>query len=166
MSNKNGMSAIERYRTHIESREAEIVDVTVPSGFVFQFKKPSKFSLLFQMGNLPASTVNDAVEAWQKDGIIDVSKEQGLGQLKLVQTVLNLRDKVLDLSHNPKIVIGPASGPDQISTDDVSDEDLEYLFKWVSAGGDASSMLAMFPARSQPSSLASSSRKKQRAAGK
>lgn len=160
------VSAVERYRSHIESREAEIVDVTVPSGFVFKFKKPSKFSILFQLGSLPASAVNNAVEAWQKEGIAEVGQDGSPNKLKMVQTVLNIRDKVLELSHDPKLVVGPAKAENELSTDHVSDTDLEYLFKWVSSGGDASVMLATFPAGSQQGALAGSSRKKQRATGK
>jgi hypothetical protein len=164
------MSAVEKYRAQIAQKEAVLVDVTVPSGFVFKFKKPSRYGMLFTMGSLPTSAVSTAVEAWEKEGLKlgegsdDLAKVSKMS--KVIDTVMNLRDKVIDLSAEPKLVIGPAKNENEISTDDVDDEDLEYLFQWVSAGGDASVMLAMFPKRSRANSLASANRPKQRSAAK
>jgi hypothetical protein len=146
--------------------KAELVEVTVPSGNVFLFEKPSKFGMLFSAGQLPVTAANAAVESWQKDGLLDDTTESQTDQLKLVKTVMDLRDKILKLSHTPKLVVGYTERPGELSTDDVTDEDLEYLFKWVSAGGDVSVMLTMFPGGSQPSTLAVASRRKVRRASK
>lgn len=152
------------YQYKRPEKDVELVEVTVPSGNVFLFEKPSRFGMLFQSGQLPTSAANLAVESWQKDGIVEAGVAED--QAKLVATVFNLRDKVLRLSHTPKLVVGEAYASNELSTDDVTDDDLEYLFKWVSAGGDVSVMLTMFPDGSQPSALASASRPKVRKAAK
>lgn len=166
MTNES-MSAAERYRAQTADKQAVLVDVTVPSGFVFKFEKPSKYSMLFTMGSLPVSAVNGAVESWKKDGVTtEESSATAKAQDKIIQTVMSLRDKVIELSKEPKLVVGRATNDNEISTDDIADDDLEYLFKWVTAGGDAGVMLAMFPQGSPTNSLASANRPKQRAKAK
>ena len=144
--------------------KAELVEVTVPSGNVFLFERPSRFGMLFQAGKLPLTATGQAVQSWQEDGLVDPVKAKA--DQDLLTTVLAMRDKVLALSHTPKLVAGPSMADNELSTDDVTDEDLEYLFQWVSAGGDVSVMLTMFPKRSQPGSLAVASRSKIRKAAK
>jgi hypothetical protein len=75
---------------------------------------------------------------------------------------MNVRDRVLELSVEPKLVVGPAKDETQLSTDDVADEDLEYLFRWVATGGVAGLGPATFPARSPENALASASRPNER----
>lgn len=167
------MSAAERYRATLSTQEAEIVDVRLPSGFVIQMQKPSRFGMLFGMGNMPLAAASRAVEAWQNDGIAakpdarkgnDVDAED---TLKLFETAIRVRDNVIRLSHSPKLVMGVADETkDEISTDDVSNDDLEYLFNWVSSGGDASAMLGNFPAGSQPGAVAQPNRQARRAKAK
>lgn len=155
------------YQSHIATKAPTIVDVHVPSGFVFKFEKPSKFSMLFAAGSLPQSAVAEAVSAWEKDGVFTPTDAEGgeSNQLKLIKTALDMRDRVLRLSHLPKLVVGPAKDESELSTDDVADEDLEFLFRWVAAGGEAS-QLSTFPGGSQQRPLASASRKKQRVKAK
>jgi hypothetical protein len=152
------------YRNHIQaqSKEVELVDVTVPSGFTFKFEKPSKFSMLFAAGQLPLSATNKAVEGWREDGIIEDEGEGVADQTQMIKAAFMIRDKVLRLSHTPKLVAGTAANDNELSTDDIADEDLDYLFKWVAAGGETSAMLGTFPGRSQPNTLASASRKGKR----
>jgi hypothetical protein len=151
------------YRDHIKTKDAapELVDITVPSGFVFKFEKPSKFSMLFAAGQLPLYATNKAAESWKDDGLIDEDSPSS-DQTQMIKAAFMIRDKVLRLSHTPKLVVGPASNDGELATEDVSDEDLDYLFKWVAAGGDVSAMLGNFPGRPQPSPLASASRKGKR----
>jgi hypothetical protein len=153
------------YKEFIKSQEKaqELVDVKVPSGFVFKFEKPSKFSMLFAAGQLPLSATNKAVAKWQEEGVL----EEGGGavtedQAQLVKAAFMIRDKVLKLSHTPKLVVGEAQNETELSTDDIADEDLDYLFKWVAAGGEASAMLGTFPGRSKPDTLASAGGKNKR----
>lgn len=157
-------TAAEKYKGQIANREAVVVDVKLPSGFVFKFEKPSRFAMLFRAGQLPQAAASDAVAAWQELGLIDDEQvtEQEIKQIDLANTMLSLRNRVLELSREPKLVVGLAMRPNELSTDDVADEDLEYLFKWVSAGGDASVMLAMFPKGPGQDVMASASRKTQR----
>jgi hypothetical protein len=129
MNKQKSLSAGEKYRQIIANRQPEIIEITAPSGFIFKFKKPSKFALLFIDGELPQSA-----EAFEEN------------QVQLAKKVFNIRDKVLLLSYEPKIVIGKAAGANEISTDDITDEDLSYLFKWVAAGGDEAAMKSMIPA--------------------
>ncbi len=160
------MTAAERIRRSIEARkERVIVDVTVPSGDVYKFEKPSKFSMLFGMGELPQFASSDAAEKWTEDGILKGAQEGDADVLKLAHVAFSVRDRVIALSVSPKLVIGKADeSKDEISTDIIPDEDLTFLFRWVQAGGDQSLMLGNFPQQSQPRPLAVASRKKQRAA--
>lgn len=98
------------YLSHIAAKAPVIVDVRVPSGFVFKFEKPSKFSMLFASGSLPQAAVAEAVNEWQKDGVFKPTDAEGgeSNQLKIVKTALDMRDRVLRLSHSPKLVVGPA----------------------------------------------------------
>lgn len=156
------MTAAERYKKIAESRPIEIVDVKAPSGFIFKFKKPSKFALLFGAGELPEQAASEAVEDWEKQGLIQFDALDDDSKLKVGKKVFNIRDKVLFLSEDPKIVVGEAKGENEISTDDIDDADLEYLFKWVAAGGEVSAMTIMFPERRSPNALASAVRSKHR----
>lgn len=155
------MTAAERIRKSIEARnERVIVDVTVPSGDVYQFEKPSKLSMLFGLGELPQFAASEAVGKWTEDGIIKSIEEGDTDVIKIAQTAFTIRDKVLALSYSPKLVIGKADeSKDELSTDLIPDEDLTYLFRWVQAGGDVSLMLNTFPEQPQQHALASSSRK-------
>lgn len=156
------MTAAERIRKSIEARnERVIVDVTVPSGDVYQFEKPSKLSMLFGLGELPQFAASEAVGKWTEEGIVKSIEEGDTDVIKIAQTAFTIRDKVLALSHSPKLVIGKADeSKDELSTDVIPDEDLTYLFRWVQAGGDVSLMLGNFPEQPQQHALASSSRKK------
>jgi hypothetical protein len=163
------ITAADRLRAHNATREVAVVDVPAPSGFVYRFKKPSKFGMLFKAGKLPQAAGSLAVEDWAKDGleIADQSDDSnGITdrQAELVKTAFEVRDRVLELSYDPKFVIGAASNPNEVSTDDVPDDDLEYLYKWVAAGGEVSAMLGTFLKGPQSSPLASASRPKQRKA--
>lgn len=159
------VTAADRLRAHVATRETEIVDVKGPTGFVYRFKKPSKFGMLFKAGKLPQSAGSLAVEEWAKQGLEFSSEEDSPitnRQTELIQAAFEVRDRVLELSHDPKFVVGEAKNPNEISTDEVPDDDLAYLYKWVAAGGEMSAMLGTFPKGSQPDTLASASRPKQR----
>lgn len=162
------LTAAERYRQSLIVDDSEIVDVTVPSGFTFQFHKPSKFAVLFGIGNLPQAAASMAAEKWQQDGLIaEGTAASAIDVEKQLKIALDMRDRVLKLSHSPKIVMGTANeSAGEISADDIDSEDLEYLFKWVAAGGDTSLMLATFPGGSSTGSVARPNRKARRAAAK
>ncbi len=160
------LTAAERYRRQLEDTQiAEIVDVTVPSGFVFKFKKPSKLGMLFGIGNLPQIASSMAVDKWTKEGIVKSLEKGDQDTIKIAQTMFGIRDRVIALSVEPKLVIGPANAG-ELSTDDVADDDLAYLLNWVMAGGDVSVMLNTFPTRQQSNAVAGTNRKGRRAAVK
>lgn len=132
--------------------EAATVDVTVPSGNVFRMQKPSKYSVLFNIKAMPAAITERAIESWQRQGVgndledaVDQTGQED--KLKLIDLSLKVRDDVLRLSVEPKIVMGPASAPGELSVDDIADEDLDYLFKWVASGGIAAPGVADFRGR-------------------
>lgn len=162
------LTAAEKYRQSLRVDDSEIVDVTVPSGNTFQFRKPSKFAVLFGIGNLPQSAASQAAEQWQKDGLITTAAAaETVDVEKQFKIALDMRDRVLKLSHSPKIVMGTANeAAGEISADDIDNTDLEYLFKWVAAGGDTSLMLNTFPEGSSAGSMASPNRKTRRSAAK
>jgi len=159
------LSATERYGAQKASREAEIVDVTLPSGFVIKMEKPSKFTMLFRYGKLPQTAASGAVSKWIEDGIIkagDIPEDQA----KQINEGIKLRDRVLELSREPKLVVGEALNENELSTDYLTDEDATYLFAWVTAGGDTSVMLGNFPSRPSNGAVSGNGGAKRRKARK
>lgn len=146
------LSAVERYRRHLAEQPVEIVKVGgVPSGFPFEFKRPSKLGMALK-GTLPQSLAAQGAAAWNENG----NASPHLSEADAVNAMYALRDKVLELSHNPKIVMGEANAPNELSTEDISDDDLEYLMFWVSAGGDEGVALANFRKRRAANAVAGS----------
>lgn len=133
------------YKQHISQQKREIVDVKVPSGFVFKFIKPNRFSYLFSMGDFPQSATNEAVAEWKKTGLATNSAAEEEDTVKIAKKMLQARNLVLELSFEPKLVSGLATEPNELSTDNVDTEDLAYLLRWVTAGGDSTIMLSLFP---------------------
>lgn len=149
--------------------EDQIVDVTLPSGSVFKFKKPSKFAVLFGLGDLPQVISSMAVESWTEEGIMKAAIESGdsTNLAKMLQASLKIRDMVLDLSVSPKLVIGNADpAKNELSTDNVADDDLAFPLRWAQSGGQASDMLATFPQGRGQGPAAGDNRKERRAAAK
>lgn len=146
-------TASEQYLAQLNGNKAEIVDVQVPSGFIFKFQKPRKFQMLFEFGAMPQSAASGAVQSWIEQGIIkpgDIPEDTA----KQIDEGIKLRDRVLALSQYPtKLVVGdPDEG--EIDARLLSDDDAAYLFAWVQAGGDTSLMLKTFPQRPQSSAVA------------
>lgn len=164
----NEMTAADKYRVHIESTKTkEIVDVHLPSGFVFQFEKPSQFSTIFGSGNLPQIAASGAIKDWTEAGIMKGLQEGDPDIIKASETMLRLRDRVLQLSYSPKLVVGDADpAKDELSTDNVANDDLAYLLNWVAGGGDASMMLNTFPQGSRTGAIPQPNRKERRAKAK
>jgi hypothetical protein len=150
-----------------QKKQNETAEVTVPSGNVFLFQRPSKYAVLFNMKALPQAITNKAIESWQEQGIgsevedvvAGASKED---RLRLMEMSLKVRDDVLRLSVEPKIVMGSAENDSQLSVDDISDEDLDYLFKWVASGGIAAVGVADFRRGPKQDALASNGGKAKR----
>lgn len=165
MSEQKEMGAAERLRQHVKNMEQTVVSVTAPSGFVYKFLKPSKFATLFQLGQLPQAAASKAVERWIAAGVIKEGDAQpeAIKDLNMVDQIL---DRLLHLSFEPKIVLSDPKNDNEVTTDLVPPDDLEYLFTWVAAGGEVSGMLSTFPRQTNGSALVSHSRKKQRAAAK
>lgn len=159
------LTAAEKYRLQQADKPIEIVEVAVPSGFVFKFQKPSKFSLLFRYGKMPQTAANGAVQSWIDKGLLKPG-EIAEDQAKQIDEGIKLRDRVLELSVDPKLVVGEALNANEMSTDVLTDEDAEYLFAWVTAGGEMSAMTTTFPKRSGTSPMAGTRGKKQRHAAK
>ena len=60
-------TAAARYREKVNSR-LEIVDVHLPSGEVFKFRRPNAFSSLMN-AELPSMVAAEASEEWEKQGV-------------------------------------------------------------------------------------------------
>ena len=142
-------TAASKYREYLASRPLELVDVKVPSGFVFKFRKPNALGIVMN-NELPQSVASDAVEEWKKQGVEVAEAEQSTEtkeqtQIRIGKKMFEIRDRTLELSYSPKIVIGKANpSKDELSTDEISNEDLTYLFQFIAAGGETSIMLATF----------------------
>lgn len=162
-------TAAERFKLHMAGRKIDtpIVDVTAPSGFVYQFHKPSAFSMYFGMGRLPQSAASKAIEEWTEEGIVEAVKAKDPDAIALAEWSQSIRDKVIELSVSPKLVMGPANPlQDEVSTDDVPNDDLAYLFMWVQAGGNESEMLSKFPEQPRTDAVAGTHGRKVRGKAK
>ena len=153
------LTRAEQYRQ--QEKQAEYVDVTAPSGRVYGFEKPSVFEVLFKHDHLPQTASNTAVQEWIDAGVLkpDQVDEDKIAKF---EASIRLRDRVLELSHDPKLVVGPATNPNELSTDDVSDADNVFLFRWVASGGVDANGVATFPSRPATGSVSGTRRKKRR----
>jgi hypothetical protein len=159
------LTAAQAYIQSLPARKPEIVDVTLPSGNVFKFQKPSRFTVLFQFGKLPTAAADQAAHRWIDDGVIENQQAAELPaeNREVFESMIRLRDRVLELSHEPRLVMGTADpAQNQLSVDLVSDDDLNYLFQWVAAGGDEGIVLSNFPAGSQSNAVAGNGGPKRR----
>lgn len=165
---QSAADAVERFNAFMADRtkDAVIVDVKAPSGFVYKFEKPNKFSLIFSSGSLPQVAASTAVEKWTEAGVIKAIQAGDTEVLAAADSVFALRDRVLRLSYSPKLVIGTAKNPGELSTDLVPDEDLDFLLRWVSAGGEVAGMLGNFPYQSGGSASTGTHRRKVRTKAK
>lgn len=138
-------SASDKYLAQLNGKKAEIVDVTVPSGFVFRFEKPAKFRMLFEYRQLPSAATSGAVQKWVDDGVI-APGEIDEDTAKQIEEGIKLTDRVLALSQYPtKLVVVDNPGEGEIDARLLADDDAEYLFAWVQSGGNVSLMLGNFP---------------------
>jgi hypothetical protein len=168
MTNKK-LTAAEEYLRDITDAKtgAEIVDVTVPSGKVFQFRKPSKFAAIFGMARLPVFAAGGAIKNWTEQGVMKGIQQNDPDMQKMIEATMKMVDRVLEHSVSPKLVIGQADPKkNEICYDQINDDDLSYLFKWVQAGGDESMMLETFPGGRGPGPMAGGNRTQRRHAAK
>lgn len=163
------LTAAEKYRQAVESSKAETETIIAPSGFPFVFYKQDTTALLFEDGDnydLPQTITNEAAEEWERQGLIPPTEESEVKPV-ITQTPSEIereaarmqriaearRDRVLTLSHTPKLVMGKADeSKGEMSVNDVLPTDLAYLYKWVSAGGSQALMSVMFPQESRTNS--------------
>lgn len=139
-------SAAGRYRQMMASRQPVIINVTAPSGFVFKRIKPSNFAIIFDAGELPQTAASEAAEEWQKDGLLPPDASEAASDTeKAARKALEIRDRVLSNSVDPKIVLGDPQNKSEISYAEVDPEDLAFLYKFEASRGEYSVMLAMFP---------------------
>jgi hypothetical protein len=156
----------ELYKQTVGEVKDEIVSVTAPSGFIFQFHKPSKHFITFRIGRLPQNATQKAIRGWQEAaGEAATSGGPAMPSDAELTAMFEIRDYVLDRSYKPKLVVGEALNPGELSTDHVSGEDLDFLLRWVAAGGE-SDTASTFPSGQGSGALASASRKGQRNKGK
>jgi hypothetical protein len=146
------------------------VELQLPSGNFILMGKPSKHALMFAFQALPSAISAQAIEKWNEQGVGNEQAAEELfksttpeERLKALRFNLKIRDKVLELSRKPKLVLMQAEAPGELSVDDMSGDDLDYLFQWVASGGVAPSLLN-FPRKSKPDTLASATRKTKRTA--
>lgn len=142
--------AAAKYRELIAGRAPEIITVSVPSGFPFKFKKPNAFALIFdERAGLPQSAATIASEKWAAQGVshpVPADDAQSrANEINAERKVFDTVDRVCELSHEPKIVLGVPKNPGEISYSEIDSADLEYLYKFTAAGGNVSAMLTMFP---------------------
>lgn len=116
----------------------DLVEVVCKSGNTYSIRKPDFNYILFVMPNLPQEQAAIAAKKWADNGLLELGEDAAPNQAEMMKTgasVLEIRDYVLELSYDPKLVIGAAKAPNELSTKDCPKEDLAELFKWVSSGG-------------------------------
>ncbi len=157
------LTATERYRQTIQNGAPKLEDITAPSGMVFKFYASNDVSTLFEDAggdtDLPMTIADEAAESWQADGVYtpaipvetDLKPQSETDYQRNIRIAEARRDKVLALSYDPKIVMGKATKPNELSASHILPDDLGYLYRWISAGGNAALMAAMFPEKPQSS---------------
>ena len=141
----------------------ELVEVTVPSGNIFLFRKPSLFSMMFQLGKLPQMMANSSFEKWKLGDVGDMGLQDQAEMLKLT---VHLTEQMMRLSVNPHLVDAPTTAPGEAYLGDIADVDVQFLLNWVASGGSTAAVAATFPRGQQSSPVASPNRKARRATAK
>lgn len=167
---KTGAAA--EYLARIADIEPETVTFTLNvSGAKQTFVKPTVFGAIFGAGELPAAAADEAAAAWREDGIGVIPEdeqrqpsatEKEKADIAAGKKALEIRNRVFSESVSPKIVDHKPRNDNELHWSSYLKPDLEQIYKWVAAYGDAGIMLAMFPERREQRPLASLSRKKQR----
>jgi hypothetical protein len=161
-------TAVEKYRALVADKPVASVQLTAPSGFVFKFKKPSKYGLIFAMNQLPQALSSGAIKAWEPDQDQEESEQAAppKNSSSILDMMLAAGDYVLELSLEPKLVAGVAEYPDELSVSELLPDDMTFLVDWVMAGGQAGIAAATFPEGQKPSAVAGLNRKERRTAAK
>ncbi len=145
MTPEKQLTAAERYAAAIAKRPSATVKVIAPkSGFEFEFRQPSKLGFILK-GIVPQSLTNKAAAAWQDAATGDVQEDESEeDNQKILDTLFKLRDMVLTLSVNPKIVLGEPKADNEISAECIDDDDLEFFVMFMASGGDEAAALENF----------------------
>jgi hypothetical protein len=138
-----------------KARREVLVDVDLPTGNIIQMAKPSKYSVLFGMQNIPSSLTDRAVEAWKEKGVGDKGETEAAflenttdaELMLLIKTSMQVRDEVIRLSRTPKLVLVDEGAAGTMCIFDMDEDDLDFLFQWVASGGTPSPRLASFRQR-------------------
>lgn len=151
--------ATDRYAYKKKSKSAAPVevDLPLPSGNIMRMQKPGRYSVIFGVGSLPTGLTGKAMASWEDKGVgnapddesirATVEQSTDVEKLKLFASTLKVRDKVIELSVRPKMTMEDTGEPGTVWVQDMDDDDLEFLFRWVAAGGIVSPELESFRAR-------------------
>jgi len=108
---------VHEYRAFVADKELNTVDVPGKSGAIYKMRKPFAVHMLF---------------TGEMEKILRLEKDQS--DEAQIEKLLYLRDKVIELSEAPRIVIGQAeSSKGEKSAEDIPGEDLMILLTWVTA---------------------------------
>lgn len=143
-----------------------IVELTAPSGYKFQMHQPSKLNFIFKLGTLPQTSASGAVQSWIDAGIVQPKDVTDADKAR-IDTMLEYAKKVTEWSYKPKLVLGEAINPGELSFSTLQDADVLFLVSWAIKGGDerAGDLLGNFPSKPQSRSLAGDGGKRSRKAG-
>jgi len=121
-------------RAHQWKKKTE--ELTFPSGNVALVKKPSLFAIMNQDGNIPNSFYVAMFSVDQKSGLVDMSGMSDEQKIEYVKTMMYMADKVArEAFVSPSIADHPDYDNDEITLDDIDDQDKEHLLNWVMGGG-------------------------------
>lgn len=175
-------SATERYRQLVAAQTAQedTIPVTLPSGMVIKFARPSMFGTFFRIAKLPDSYTAQALGSWTEQGVAPAAEnDEGEEPPAKSQweTVSEALDTIISLSRSPRLVNRQNVKGDQLSVYDVSDADWAFLMQWLGSGGtltqappqeggEAGDRLATFPEGSATDAVAGTDSKPVRAKAK
>jgi hypothetical protein len=135
MSEERAMTASE-YRALVRAKRdtqpSEIV--TMPSGMKWELRRPNLEAYMIT-GHYPQSLVNAGIKALKARGIAPDDPEatatvtKALGEDKISDALIFMRELVREACVNPRIVIG-ASGDDEIDPSEIDIEDFNFIVSW------------------------------------
>lgn len=126
--------------------EAEVFDVTLPSGSVWKLREPPIQQFVLA-GKLPASLAAKMAKAAQDGKNNPDGANQDLQDSLTPEDLLNNiafgRDLLLFCAVEPKISLNPVHD-DEIAPEDILPEDFGFLMSWVMTGGKSGESLNTF----------------------
>jgi hypothetical protein len=149
----NHLSATERYKAAKETQPVLTEIIVLPdSKFEIEMKRLDVLGFVLTQ-DLPESATNKAILAWKEQGLegleeteetLDLQIPEETEEEKNARIMIEIRDKVINDSVNPKLVLGEAKNPNELPISVMSDADLLFLIVNRMGGSESSDAFARF----------------------